>query len=416
MLVPVTVLGYDGSALSEEALAALASADLVLGGSRHLDATPVPSTARTVVMGPLEPAVEQLREAHRRGDRVVVVASGDPGLFGIVRNLRGWISDSVDVRVVPAVSSVAAAAARLGFAWDDALVVSAHGRRLEPALNVVRRYGGGLRRVVVLTDAESSPDRIVEALGADCPDLHVLEHLGTSEERHTRIGREPELGALSHDEAIGHVWESPNVVVTWGRAAYPDATWLMGHRGGHGRYGDLWAQPDEEFEHRDGMLTKREVRAVVLARLAPAVGTMVWDVGAGSGSVAVECARLGAAAVAIEKNEVALGHITANVNDHQVHLKVVHGEAPEALKGLPHPDAVFVGGGGPDVVAAVADVRPDRIVVALATLERVAPTIAALDGYDVDTVLLQVQHLTALGDGHRLSPANPVFVVSGTRS
>jgi precorrin-6Y C5,15-methyltransferase (decarboxylating) len=94
-------------------------------------------------------------------------------------------------------------------------------------------------------------------------------------------------------------------------------------------------------------------------------------------------------------------------------VRVVHGAAPEALTGLPWPDAVFVGGGGPDVVAAVAALRPTRVVVALATLERVAPTVAALQGYEVDTALLQVSHLQALGEGHRLAPANPVFVVSG---
>jgi precorrin-6Y C5,15-methyltransferase (decarboxylating) len=317
------------------------------------------------------------------------------------------------VVVLPAVSSVATAFARLGVAWDDALVVSAHGRPLEPALNVLRRYGAGPRHVAVLTDGPSSPARIVEALGPDCPDLHVFERLGEADERHTHISLADHPGSLSHAEAVDRRWESPNLVVTDARVVPPDATWLLGHRDPHGGYGGMWAQPDEEFSHRDGMLTKRDIRAVVLARLAPAVGTMVWDVGAGSGSVAVECARLGAAAIAVERDKAALAHLEANCDNHQVRVKVVHGEAPDALKDLPHPDAVFVGGGGPDVVEAVAAIRPRRVVVALATLERVAPTVAALTGYEVESVLLQVQHLTPLGDGHRLAPANPVFVVSG---
>ena len=413
--VPVTVIGYDGSPLSPQAREALAAAHLVVGGRRHLEAAGV--TCRTAVLGPVEPALEQIDQAYRAGDRVVVLASGDPGVFGVVRRLTQPFGPRVAVTVLPAVSSVAGAFARLGVPWDDAVVVSAHGRPLGPALNVIRRFGHGPRRVAVLTDADSSPARIVEALGEDCPDLHVFENLGTPDERHWRIvsvlPEAPEPGMLGHEEAVSRGWESPNLVVTSWRRSDGATPWLAGHRDGHGRYGDLWAQPDEEFEHRDGMLTKREVRAVVLARLAPAVGQLVWDVGAGSGSVAVECARLGAAVIAVEKEQAALEHIAANENDHQVRLKVVHGEAPDALKDLPHPDAVFVGGGGPDVVLAVAAVRPQRVVVALATLERVGPTIAALEGYDVDTVLLQVQHLTPLGDGHRLSPANPVFLVSG---
>jgi len=411
-MTPVTVIGYDGSALSSDALEALAGADLVVGGRRHLDAVGVPSSTRAVVLGALAPAVADLRAAYGRGERVVVVASGDPGFFGIVRALTQGSSESLPVVVLPAVSSIATAFARLGIPWDDALVVSAHGRPLTPALNVLRRFGFGPRPVAVLTDDASSPARIVEALGEDCPDLHVFQHLGTADERHWRVQWEVAPGqadAVSHADAVLHPWEAPNLVVTDSSTLRAHGPWLAG--AGSSTQG--WALEDEAFAHRDGMLTKRDVRAVVLARLAPAVGTLVWDIGAGSGSVAVECARLGAAAIAVESDQRALAHIEDNASSQQVWVKVVHGEAPDALKDLPHPDAVFVGGGGPDVVAAVAAVRPPRVVAALATLERVGPTVAALDGYLVDTVLLQVQHLTPLGDGHRLAPANPVFVVSG---
>ena len=106
-------------------------------------------------------------------------------------------------------------------------------------------------------------------------------------------------------------------------------------------------------------------------------------------------------------------HLEANVEAHGVDVQVVHGRAPEALDGLPDPDAVFVGGGGLDVVRAVVQRRPSRVVVALATLERVAPVLQALDGYATDAVLLEASRLAPLGDGHRLVPTNPVFVVSG---
>ena len=162
------------------------------------------------------------------------------------------------------------------------------------------------------------------------------------------------------------------------------------------------------------MITKAEVRAFALARLAPAPGTLVWDVGAGSGSVAVECARFGAAVIAVERHQRRCERIKANAQRHAVDVRTVHGEAPPALDGLPAPDAVFVGGGGPTVVEAVAARHPARIVVALAAIERAGPTHAALTGagYAVDGVLLQASRLAALpGDVHRLAATNPVFLL-----
>jgi precorrin-6Y C5,15-methyltransferase (decarboxylating) len=173
-----------------------------------------------------------------------------------------------------------------------------------------------------------------------------------------------------------------------------------------------WALPEEHFDHRDSMVTKAEVRALVLARLGPRLGDRVWDIGAGSGAGAVECARLGAAVVAVESEDVT--HLESNIAAFGVDVQVLHGSAPQALHALPDPDAVFVGGGGLGVVRAVVGRRPARLVVALATLERLGPVIEAMVGYDTGAVLLESKRLQPLGDGHRLVPTNPVFVVSGT--
>lgn len=390
----ITVIGYDGSPLSERARALVAAADVVVGGERHLAA--VAPTCETVVMGPVASAVQAISEAEASGRNAVVLASGDPGFFGITRRLAHV---GLPMTVIPAVSSVATAFARLGLPWDQALVVSAHGRPIGAALNVLLRHR---TPVAILTDQASSPDKIVAALGGRCPDLHVFERLGEDDETYTVITR------AAHGQAVTRKWRQPNIVIAGGSGDLQEQPWRTGEPRPEG-----WALADDAFQHRDGMLTKRDVRAVVLSRLAPATGRLIWDVGAGSGSVAVECSRLGAAVIAVEQDPDQLPHLTANAGAHQAPIEVVHGKAPEVLEGLPHPDAVFIGGGGPEVVAAVAAVQPQRVVVALATLERVAGTVAALDGYDVDTVLLQVQHLVPLGDGHRLAPANPVFIVSG---
>jgi precorrin-6Y C5,15-methyltransferase (decarboxylating) len=162
------------------------------------------------------------------------------------------------------------------------------------------------------------------------------------------------------------------------------------------------------------MVTKPEVRALALARLGPRPGTLVWDVGAGSGSVAVECARFGAAVIAVERDPAQCARVAANARRHEAEVRVVGGVAPEALDGLPDADAVFVGGGGLAVVAAVAARRPARIVVALAAVERVGQAAKVLGdaGYTVDGTLLQASRLAPLPDGaHRLAAANPVFLL-----
>jgi precorrin-6Y C5,15-methyltransferase (decarboxylating) len=162
------------------------------------------------------------------------------------------------------------------------------------------------------------------------------------------------------------------------------------------------------------MVTKPEVRALALARLAPRPGVLIWDVGAGSGSVAVECARFGAAVIAVERDPAQCARVAANARQYGAEVRVLAGAAPEALDGLPDPDAVFVGGGGLAVVSAVASRRPTRIVVALAAVQRVGQAAEVLSdaGYAVDGTLLQASRLAPLPDGAlRLAAANPVFLL-----
>jgi precorrin-6Y C5,15-methyltransferase (decarboxylating) len=168
------------------------------------------------------------------------------------------------------------------------------------------------------------------------------------------------------------------------------------------------------------MITKKETRALVLARLGPGPGNLVWDVGAGSGSVAVECARLGAAAIAIERDPESCERIERNASRHGVRIRVVQGEAPAALDGLPVPDAVFVGGSGggfEEIVGLVAGRVLRAVVLTLVGLERVAPAAEILEraGFEVETTLLQASRVKGIGSLHRLVPETPVFVVCGGR-
>ncbi|MEU2569826.1 precorrin-6y C5,15-methyltransferase (decarboxylating) subunit CbiE [Streptomyces althioticus] len=381
-------------------------AALVVGGRRHLDAVDVPGGAERVVLGPLAPALDTVARYVAQERPVVVLASGDPGFFGIVRALAERFGpERLDVR--PGVSSVAAAFARAGLPWDDAVVVSAHGRDPRTAVNVCRAHP----KVAVLTGPGAGPAELGAALRGERRVLVVASALGAAGESVERV---------TPEEAAGRDWGATVSVVLCldeQRALGPVRT-VAGL--GEGPAG--WALPEAEFAHRDSMITKFEVRALALARLGPRPGDLVWDVGAGSGSVAVECARLGAAAVAVERDPDGVERVRANAAAHGVGVTVVHGEAPGVLDGLgDDPDAVFVGGGGrelPAVVGACARRARRTVVVAVAALDRVPAARAALTGAGLtcDGVLLQASRLAPLpGDVTRLAATNPVFLLWGVR-
>ncbi|MEZ7005760.1 precorrin-6y C5,15-methyltransferase (decarboxylating) subunit CbiE [Streptomyces sp. AD55] len=378
---------------------------LVVGGRRHLDAVPLPEGARRIVLGPLAPALDAIAEHVADGRPVVVLASGDPGFFGIVRALAERLGpERLDVR--PGVSSVAAAFARAGLPWDDAVVASAHGRDPRTAANLCRAHP----KVAVLTGPGAGPAELGAALG-DLPRvLVVASALGTGAERVERV---------TPAEAAARDWgPAVNVVLCLDETRAVGAVRTVA---GPARRPAGWALEETEFAHRDSMITKFEVRALALARLGPRPGDLVWDVGAGSGSVAVECARLGAAVTAVEKSADGVARIGANAAAHGVTVHVVHGTAPGALAALDDPDAVFVGGGGrdlPAVVAACARRARRAVVVAVAALDRVPAARAALAGAGLECggVLLQSSRLAPLpGDVTRLAAGNPVFLLWGLR-
>ncbi|MGW0814980.1 precorrin-6y C5,15-methyltransferase (decarboxylating) subunit CbiE [Streptomyces viridiviolaceus] len=399
----ITVVGTGTGAPPPEDV--LAGAELVVGGRRHLDAVRLPGTAERVVLGPLAPALDTVAEYVAKERQVVVLASGDPGFFGIVRALAERFGpERLDVR--PGVSSVAAAFARVGLPWDDAVVASAHGRELRTAVNVCRAHP----KVAVLTGPGAGPAELGAALRADPRILVVASGLGSARERVERV---------TPAEAAARDWGTAVSVVLCldeTRALGPVravAGPLVGPAG--------WALDEAAFAHRDSMITKFEVRALALARLGPRPGDLVWDVGAGSGSVGVECARLGAAVTAVEKTRDGVERIRANAAAHGVDVRVVHGAAPTVLSDLDDPDAVFVGGGGrelPAVVTACARRARRSVVVAMAALDRVPAARAALlgAGLECDGVLLQSSRLAPLpGDVTRLAATNPVFLLWGVR-
>ncbi|MET8547821.1 precorrin-6y C5,15-methyltransferase (decarboxylating) subunit CbiE [Micromonospora zamorensis] len=400
----VTVIGLDAAgAPPHPALApVLAAAGLVVGAARHLAAVPIPAGADSVALGPLAPAVHRLAEAVAAGVPAVVLASGDPGLFGIVRRLR---AAGLSLRVVPAVSSVAAAFARAGLPWDGAAVVTAHGRDPRPALNACR----ALPLVAVLTAPGAGAAELGAGLIGWSRRLLVAEHLGTAAEW---------IRAVTPEQAAAETWADPHVLLSLADSDRVAPGGMRSDNQPAAAPAGGWALPETRYAHRDSMITKSEVRALVVARLRPRLGRLVWDVGAGSGSVGIECALLGAAVLAVEQDSGAGATIRANAAAHAVDVRLVTGRAPEALAGLPEPDAVFVGGGGADTLTAVVARQPERVVLTLAALDRVAPAVGLLRaaGYTVEGSQLSAARLADLPGGSiRLAATNPVVVLTGER-
>ncbi|GIH78829.1 precorrin-6y C5,15-methyltransferase (decarboxylating) subunit CbiE [Planobispora longispora] len=386
----ITVVGVDGSGLSAAARARLDEAVLVTGSERAFRRLgPLPAGV-TRTDGPLLEIVDAHLESGE--GRLVVLAEGDPGFFDVVRRLRGH---GVTPEVLPGLPFVSRAFAKAGLAWEDALVVT--GGRIDRVVNACRAH----HKVAVLVTPGIGPAEIARELAPTTPRaLIVCEDLGGPDERitHSRMG-----------EATTRPWKDPDVVLVLDPLHRPyEPSWVAGARPGP----EEWA-----LDFEGGGLTP-EVRAFVLAKLGPRLGDLVWDVGAGGGEVAVECARMGAAVVAVEREEEACARLRRNVIAHGVKVALTRGQAPPALEPLADPDAIFVGGGGADVVEACAVRNPRTLVCALRTVEQVVTVLGILreQGYQAECAQLQSSRLTVHTDGgHLLSAADPVFVVHSRR-
>lgn len=392
----VTLIGMGASAdtLTAEAREALGRAELVAGAQRLLDALPAGVTAERV------PAVRpaDILAAVAGAQNAAVLYSGDTGFYSGAAGLLARLKEAgIPARVLPGLSSVQMLAAALGRPWQDWNLVSAHGRPCDPVAAVC----GGQPAFFLTGTGESGPAALcaqLAAAGLGTLPVTVGENLGLASRR---------IFAGTAAGAAGERFGPLAVLLAEPAFRLPART-------------PGW--PDETFVRAEGVpMTKRAVRAQVLAQLALCPGETVWDVGAGTGSVSLEMAYAngGAPVWAVERLPEACAVLEANRRRlGGWNVRPVSGEAPAALAGLPAPDAVFIGGTrgrlGPILDAALAANPAARIGLTAIALETLAAALDACAARGLEAEITQIAAAHAAGRPHLLRAANPVFVITAT--
>lgn len=402
-MIYVIGIGIMGRAsLTGRALRLVEEAGLIVGGKRHLDEFPEAAGKKAPFTG-LSQAAGSIRGFLRKGKgHVVALATGDPLLFGIGSFLLKEFGPD-NVEVIPGVSAVQEAFARIKEDMNGVKILSVHGR--EADFDRLAREAACNAKLALFTDQVNTPSLVARELlkrgVANCR-AFVCEAMGKKGERVTR-------GAL---EAIARKksFDPLNVLIIMnGRGRAPESGFGL---------------PESFFRHSGGMITKEEFRAISLAKLGLSAHSVVWDIGACSGSVAIEAARLTNGEVyAIEKDSSRIADIEENARRFRTeNLTIIKGEAPSVLKGLPAPDAVFIGGGGEGIIRILSHVarrlkKGGRAVVNAVTMETASKALEFISekGWANELVLVSVSKSKKAGPLTMLSANNPLFIISGRK-
>jgi precorrin-6Y C5,15-methyltransferase (decarboxylating) len=386
----LTILGIGAEGverLDDRARKHLSEAKFVYGGQRHLAlAAPLITGQTRVWASPISDTVADL--VSHRGQPVVVLASGDPFFFGVGSTIRPHVNPN-EMRVIPAMSAGVLAAARLGWAQQDVPTLSLCGR----PLSTLRPHLQQGARLFVLSADATTPGTVAQELttrGFGHTRMHVLEDLAAPTQRHRMV----QAARFDlHDV-------SPLNMMALEVEADRDAQVIPLVPG----------RPDDLFQH-EGQITKAEIRAITLANLAPTPGALLWDVGTGSGSIAIEwlLAARGTQAIGIEQREDRIEVARENARRFGVpHLKLRSGVAPAALDGLPQPRSIFIGGSGSREVfeAAWAALPPGgRLVANAVTLETLAVLTETRKRWGGRMIRIAVEHADSVGSYQAFRPA-----------
>jgi precorrin-6Y C5,15-methyltransferase (decarboxylating) len=403
---PVTIIGM-GMAIEDltaRHLEIIDQADILVGGKRLLDLFKASRARKKVIGRDIEGVVSFVSQEMKK-KHVVVLASGDPLFFGIGRRLVDAIGTRNTI-IYPNISSVSAAFARLKEAWDDVRVISLHGRNNECRLFKALEESN---KIAVFTDPKNNPARLAARL-IEKQFLNykicVLEALGSVSEK---------VNWYTLPEAARMKFADPNMVVLKRNlSATKDKKSLF------------WGAPDSWYDHQKGLITKSEIRAISLSKLRLANDHILWDLGAGSGSIAAEASLLikKGKIFAVEKNSARIAHIKTNKKRFDIgNLKAIQAELPQGLEELPRPDRIFIGGGGKQlksiITAAAQYLKPKGVMVIntvlIPNVETARATLEKLD-FETEVIQAQINRSRQMPWAERLEAQNPVWIISGFRN
>jgi precorrin-6Y C5,15-methyltransferase (decarboxylating) len=411
-MIEVVGIGLDGAAgLRAKVLKIIEKATVLVGSPRHLSYFPNHG-ARPIQLGDLGETIETIRGYLQREEKIVILVSGDPLFFGLGRFLLTQLP-AEELRFHPHLSSVQLAFNRLKISWQDAQVVSLHGRDFDELIKLLQQ---GVEKIAILTDDKHNAASIVNLYHQlDLPtsyDFWLCENLGSEREKVTYF---PNGNNLEH-QPVSHL----NIVILIRQSSELKPNFELNNL-------PLFGLPDRlfmSFPDRPGLMTKREIRLVILGELALQPEQIVWDIGAGTGSVSIEIARLcpTSQVYALEKTAIGISLINMNCRRLKVtNVFLIHGKAPENLWPLPPPSRIFIGGSGGNlssILGVCQDKLKDngKIVLALATLENLQESINWFKTHNWAYNLLQIQisRSLPLANLTRFNPLNPVIILTAT--
>jgi len=436
-MIYIIGIGVEGkSSLSQRALGLIEGAGVLIGGRRHLACFPEFQGKKIAIGSDLSEIVKviTLNSELRTPNLIVILATGDPNFFGIADFIIKKIGREL-VEIIPNVSTMQEAFARVKESWNDARFLSVHGR------GKVRSQESGVRsqkdiideivyydKVGIFTDPDNTPAKIAKALlnkDIDNYKAYVCEDLGTEQERVT-------AGSLK--QIIKKRFSPLNVMVLIRSQESGVRSQRERLRTPNSELRTLFGIPDSSFSHSNGMITKEEIRVIAISKLKLKNNSIVWDIGAGCGSISIEAALLARKGkiFAIEKEKSRVIHIEKNKKRFAIsNLEIIHRNAPDCLKELPLPDAVFIGGGGEDIgkILAVCSKKltvRGRIVVNAITLDtlKTATDFFKKANWDTETVSVNIAKTKLVpaslkqGDIAKLqlfNAYNPIFITIGEK-
>lgn len=406
MAGPVDVIGMGMSPddLTQKHLDVIHSADVLVGGKRLLDYFQDSPAEKMLIGGNLKQVVAFVKKRIKSGDRIVVLCSGDPLFFGIGSLLAKSLGKQ-NICVHPNITAVAAAFSRIGESWQDTCVLSFHGRNPEKKLVAA---ASAMNKIALLTDPTHTPGQIAGLLlrhNITIFEICVLEKMGTIHEK---------MGWYPLEQAVQINFDEPNIVILKRKK---ELSRTLANPNLHP------GMPEKNYDHQRGLITKAEVRTVTIAKLSLYDHHVLWDLGAGSGSISIEAGLLIKAGkiFAVEKDLERVKQIRANAQKFGIsNLQVISATLPSGLDDLETPDRIFIGGGGRDLPAiirrAAAYLAPDGVMVVNTVLA--GNLVAALEvmhrlDFKTDTIQVQISRSRPMPFDMRFAAENPVWIIRG---